>query len=149
MQSVYFHNRVGIVPCRSKFQKSSKLKTCAVLGHNTNSGIDGPLSKASSVVKEVRNYVQIGEHRRIADTGDNPFDRPRCCYNIADGTTFTSQLVTSSKNLLQSQISSYNGSVGDAMDSFVAIIMPKERVSCQLEMIDAPFRIHHQFSHVA
>lgn len=59
-----------------------------MLGHNTNSGTDGPLSKASLAMKE---------------------------------------LVTSSKNLLQSQISSYNGSVGDAMDSFVAIIMPKER----------------------
>jgi hypothetical protein len=39
------------------------------------------------------------------------------------------QAVTSSRSLLQNQITSYNGSVGEAMDSFVAIIMPKERVS--------------------
>jgi len=37
------------------------------------------------------------------------------------------EALTSSRNLLRNQITSYNGSVGDAMDSLVAIIMPKER----------------------
>ena len=35
----------------------------------------------------------------------------------------------SSRNAVEDQIINYNGSVDDAMDSFVSIIMPKERVN--------------------